>query len=728
MLGTDVLPAAMREAKRWIGWRPVPDRDDEKKINKIPLDPFTNEPFEKDSDWQTDAARWTSFDQIKGPKGFVLGDGWTGIDLDKCIVNNHVVPWASGVVRALDTYAEISPSGTGIKSFMHGTRSEGAKTTRKCAAWNWEIYAGKRFFTVTGAKLPNAPSVIQDRTAMVQKITETVWGGDLVDLCKLRGLFLHESREDVQIRCPWESEHTSGRGDKDAALQIRDGKVVGFHCFHAHCQDRHLRDIKKWFGITGVLEHPLTEVGDAECFADLYQDQVRFDHRRGRWLLSDEASGIWMPDPVERLTQMTVEMMRTRQYQSLKLKDDEKKKAIAWTIRGESRFRLKNALDLARSVPPIADSGEHWDEDPFLLGVQNGVIDLRTGHWRKATAADRVTMRVQVAYDPNATCPLWLNTLAEIFAPADDLFKVEYSYKMINFVQRAVGYSITGDCREECCFFAWGGGRNGKGTVMNTLALLFGDYTDDMPYSTLEKSDRGSGIPNDVAKLAGKRFITCSEVNEFNLNENRIKALTGRDPITARFLHREFFTFIPVCKIWIATNNKPQIAGQDDGIWSRIHLIPFVQQFDETRANKQLKDQLREELPGILNWIVDGTLKWLRDGLNPPDTVKKATAAYRDESNPITPFIESRCVVDKNLKMQVRPAFDEYEGFCNATGVERRLSSIRFFEAMEKRFGKPVEDRDNPTRTRQKFYIGVALRELRHTEEVGSEAPDDVQF
>ena len=176
---------------------------------------------------------------------------------------------------------------------------------------------------------------------------------------------------------------------------------------------------------------------------------------------------------------------------------------------------------------------------------------------------------------------------------------------MIAFMQRALGYSITGDCREECCFFTWGDGGNGKGTVMNTLGWLFGDYTDDMPYSTLERSERGSGIPNDVAKLAGKRFITCAEVNEFNLNEARLKALTGRDPMTARFLHHEFFTFIPVCKIWIATNNKPKIVGQDDGIWRRIHLIPFTQKF-EGRENKQLKDQLREELPGILNWIIAG--------------------------------------------------------------------------------------------------------------------------
>ena len=474
----------------------------------------------------------------------------------------------------------------------------------------------------------------------------------------------------------------------------------------------------------GPRSYPLTEAGDGECFADLYQDQVRYDHRRGRWLVQDEASKIWVPDPVERLTQMTVEMMRERQRQSLTLTDnDQKKKAIKWTCYdGESRRRLTNALALARSVPPIADTGEHWDEDPFLLGVQNGVVDLRDGTFRKATPADRVTMRVRVVYDPAATCPLWLDALAGIFAP-QDLFTTEDSHSMVAFMQRALGYSITGDCREECCFFTWGDGCNGKGTVMNTLGWLFGDYTDDMPYSTLERSERGSGIPNDVAKLVGKRFITCAEVNEFNLNEARLKALTGRDPMTARFLNHEFFTFIPVCKIWIATNHKPKIVGQDDGIWRRIHLIPFTQTF-EGRENKQLKDQLREELPGILNWIVEGAGIWFRDGLNPPDTVKAATAAYRQESNPITPFVEACCGTGQTLQVQAGPAFKAYEKFCRDENVEpwRRLSDKAFYKAMEQNFKKVEQRKTVETRrtSRQTFYTGLGLRT--------QETPDEAHF
>ena len=455
----------------------------------------------------------------------------------------------------------------------------------------------------------------------------------------------------------------------------------------------------------GVDEFPQTEAGDAECFAALYQDDVRYDHHRGRWLVSDESSGIWVPDPVERLTQMAIRMARTRQRLANNIEDAAKKtKAWTWAVKCEGRGRITNTLALARSVPPIADEGLNWDQDAFLLGVQNGVVDLRDGTFRKARPADRVTMRVRVSYDAKATCPLWLETLAGIFAPVGLLTR-EASRSLVDFMQRALGYSITGDCREECCFFTWGEGGNGKGTVLNTLAWLFGDYTDDMPYSTLEKSVHGGGIPNDVAKLEGKRFITCAEVNEFVINEARLKALTGRDPMTARFLHREFFTFIPVGKIWIATNNKPKIVGTDDGIWRRIHLIPFLQKFEEGGTiNKKLKDQLRSELPGILNWIIAGAGMWLRDGLNPPDSVKAATATYRHESNPVTPFVSACCITDERLRLQAAVAFTAYEQFCTDTNREPwlRLSDKAFHKAMRLVFDVETG--------RQSFYLGVGLR------------------
>ena len=246
-------------------------------------------------------------------------------------------------------------------------------------------------------------------------------------------------------------------------------------------------------------------------------------------------------------------------------------------------------LAIARSVLPIADAGDNWDTDPWLLGVPNGVVDLRSGTLRLGRPDDRISMQAVAPFDADAMCPWWDATVSEIFCG---------DVELVAYVDRFVGYSLTGVCREEVLAFAYGGGANGKGTLMNTLAWLLGDYANDLPFSALELHER-SGIPNDIAKIVGKRFVTSSESGETRrLNEARVKALTGRDPITARFLHQEFFTFQPVAKFWLATNHKPVVRDTSVGFWRRIRLIPFTQSFAK-KPDLGLKDRLREEASSV---------------------------------------------------------------------------------------------------------------------------------
>lgn len=455
------------------------------------------------------------------------------------------------------------------------------------------------------------------------------------------------------------------------------------------------------------VDFPYTEAGDAEFFAHRHRDDLRYDHLRERWLQVDPSTGIWVPDDIEHVINLAKESIRARQLDALKLEfPAQRKEAQAWTARGESRSRLSNTIALAQAHPLIADDGKRWDLDPMLLGCLDGVVQLTDGTLRKAAPSERVTMRVSVAYDPAAQCPLWERTLSSIFASDE----ADESQRVIDFLQRAFGYSVTGDCREECCFFTWGEGGNGKGTIMNTIGLLLGDYRDEMPYSTLEKTVRGGGIPNDVAKLAGKRFVTCSEVNEFTLNEARIKALTGRDPMSARFLHKEYFTFIPVCKIWIATNRKPKIVGQDDGIWRRIYLIPFNNKFEkgDGKINMNLKDELQAELPGILAWIVRGAIAWQKEGLNAPVTVTNATEDYKRESDVLTPFLQSCMVQGPNTRVRVGIAWETYRNYCTEFHVPEalRLNATEFQARMSKLFS-----RDNSKR--HSFFLGVGLMDDR---------------
>jgi putative DNA primase/helicase len=442
---------------------------------------------------------------------------------------------------------------------------------------------------------------------------------------------------------------------------------------------------------------PLTEVGDAEFFAAKHGDHVRFDHLQHRWLVLSERTGIWIPDPVEQLRGFAVNVMRDRQRYALTLTDKtERNAALRWATAGEATKRINNALREARAIPPIADDGSTWDTRPFLLGTLNGVVDLETGVVRMGRPDESVTMRAHAVYDASARCPLWERTLTEVFEPYPDL---------VPYMQRALGYSLTGDCREECFFVPWGDGGNGKGTVMNTVGTILGDYRDNLPFSSLELRQRDQ-IPADMAKLKGKRFVTSSESSDraVQFNVARIKALTGRDPITARFMRENWFTFQPVLKLWLAVNTKPKVDEDGEGFWRRIKLVPFTQSF-VGRADATLKDRLMSEASGILTWMVRGALDWQRHGMQHPPIVDAVTEEYRRESEPLAPFIDERCVVGDGLRATVSATHAEYQQWCHANGVKDwdRLNQKAFSKQMRNRF--QVDDAGRHT-----YFLGLGLR------------------
>jgi putative DNA primase/helicase len=450
----------------------------------------------------------------------------------------------------------------------------------------------------------------------------------------------------------------------------------------------------------------MSETGDAEFFASCNADLVRYDHRRGRWLLFN--GQIWVPQACGEINRLALETVRARQVAALQVTDtDQRLKRLKWAGAGEARSRQTNLLAIAQNVEPLADSGDNWDTDPWLLGAMNGVVDLKTGQLRDGRPEDRVTMRVRVAFDPRAQCPLWDTTVAQIF---------NNDQALIQYFDCLVGYSLTGDCREEILALCWGTGANGKGTLMNTLGWMLGDYADDLPFSTLELHDR-TGIPNDIAKIVGKRFVTSSESGEAKrLNEARVKALTGRDPMTARFLHQEFFTFQPVAKFWLATNHKPDVRDDSVGFWRRLKMIPFTQSFDGS-PNLQLKDKLKEEAPGILARAVKGCLTWQKHGLNEPAAVKGATALYRTESLPIARFLEECCVEKEGLSASFGQLFGSYKHWCGSVR-EVRLGRHKFSEALHDRFQIDTKD------TQRVTFLDVGIiDEYAQQREPGDEQP-----
>ena len=446
----------------------------------------------------------------------------------------------------------------------------------------------------------------------------------------------------------------------------------------------------------GVTAYLCTDAGNAELFAALHGDRLRFDHRRKRWLLW---RGHWWADDtggeVMRLAKLTA---RFRLGAASKLASEvDRGRQVAWALDSESRHRLEAAIHLARSERQLSDPGKDWDSDPWLLGVANGVVNLRTGRLLKGHPSQRITQRSDVAFDPAAQCPRWEQFLTDIF---------NGDAEMVAFIHRAIGYSLTGDTSEQCLFACYGGGANGKSTLLEVVRHVLGGYAHNLPFSAFELQARSS-IPNDVASLVGKRFVTAIETNEsVRLNEARVKGLTGSDTLSARFLYGEFFSFQPVAKIWLAFNHKPRIEDDSQGFWRRIRLIPFQKEFKEGEADRQLLSKLRAEAQGVLAWAVRGCLAWQREGLQPPARVKEVTQAYREESDPLTEFLQDRCIVAEDAQVAAADLWWGYQYWVNNDGERFSLDRKAFTRRLQERgFEKKQHGHD-----RAWTWLGIGLR------------------
>src|SRR5215211_788677 len=270
--------------------------------------------------------------------------------------------------------------------------------------------------------------------------------------------------------------------------------------------------------------------------------------------------------------------------------------------------------------------------------------------------------------------PTW-ETFLERVLPGDELR---------TFVQRAAGYSATGDTSEQVMLINHGAGNNGKSTFQEALAAALGDYSMRAPTEML-MAKRAGGVPNDVARLKGARFVAASETEEGRrLAESLVKDLTGQDTITARFMRAEFFEFKPTHKLWLSTNHKPEIRGTDTAIWRRLRLIPWTVTIPPSEQDKRLPTKLADELPGILAWIVQGCLEWRREGLEAPEEVRKATGRYRAEMDVLAAFIDEECIVSEHAGATAKALYSAYREWCEENG-ERPESQRRFGGRLKER-------------------------------------------
>jgi P4 family phage/plasmid primase-like protien len=516
------------------------------------------------------------------------------------------------------------------------------------------------------------------------------------------------------VKCPWENSHTSGTTFDSSTVLFppKAGSDVGwFHCSHGHCEGRSNGDAfsalppeasakaeeryemkrltreTRWAmrfaaprqagagsGVpandatqvgppgsvaTAVVDGRFTDAGNAKRLVRLYGSDLRYCHPWGKWLGWDGVR--WAVDErglVNLYAKQTIEQMFG---DLVGCNEAQRRMIVEHAFKSEAVSRLAAMVSLAQSEPGIPVVPDELDADDMLLNVENGIVDLRTGKLLLHDRAMLITKLAPVVFDPNATCPLWEQFLDTIF---------QKNKALIAYVQKLVGYALSGDVRAQIIIFLYGIGANGKTTFLETLLALMGNYaTQAAPNLLLEKKNESH--PTELADLFGRRFVISTEVEQGRkFSEALVKQLTGGDRMKARYMRQDFFDFRPTHKLFIAANHKPIIHGCDEGIWRRMRVLPFNVVIPKADRDEGLMTKLAQERSGILNWAIQGCLDWQKSGLDVPQEVEDATSAYREEMDRLGGFLDDECVLDTRGCATSAALRAAYVAWCNTNGEE----------------------------------------------------------
>jgi P4 family phage/plasmid primase-like protien len=538
--------------------------------------------------------------------------------------------------------------------------------------------------TTTSGACAGAPEIETRRRIAIELLGEIDWATETSGYCT----------------CPGQRLHTTGDGERDCEVYLDGAPTVT--CFHSHCRD--IREVKNYElrSRIGKAERavgiPKDDLARAKRLVDELDGEARYVSEWGKWLLWDgrhwliDSSGAGIAQRAFQLLEKFEEMAETVQGKTAR------QAAFACVRAAKSKRAIDAMIGLAKSFPEIAANISDFDANAWLFGVQNGVIDLKTGTFRTAHAGDHILKKSKAIYDPNAKCPMFDAFLEQVL-PGSGL---------ISFFWRAVGYSMTGLTIEQVLFFLHGIGANGKSTVIEMLEKLFGDYGWRAPATLFLEDKWNSSQSNLIASLPERRFVVGAEVpTNARLAESRIKDLTGGDSLNGRKLYCEAFNFRPTHKLWFYGNHKPTIRGTDAGIWRRIRLIPFTVQIPEEQRDTGIVERLSKELPGILNRAIQGCLDWQKYRLGTPQCVTQATEDYREEEDSIGEFINEQCVVAPGMRLRKADLFQAYTQWCEARGVRFTFGPKPVVERV-RQVPNIKEDRTNKE---GRVWIGLSLKD-----------------
>ena len=453
------------------------------------------------------------------------------------------------------------------------------------------------------------------------------------------------------------------------------------------------KDLKANKFVKGEMQ--FTDVTNANYFLKAFGDRIRFCVTWNKFLIWNGTC--WQTDTRSSVESMCVKFVH-KMYRGLRFISDLQlqKDFEKHLIKSESFRRIQALVGLVKVSEEIIVEDFELDKDEYLFNVKEITLNLKNGKGITPEPKHLITKKSNFIYEKDAKCPIWDMFLMQIFN--NDL-------GLIHFVQKAMGYSLSGNVSEQCLFILWGTGANGKSTFLNVLQYLFGDYACSTMIETFMK--KNSEQSNDLARLKGARLVTTSEVEQGKpLSESLIKQITGEDVLTARFLYGEYFSFKPTFKIFMATNHKPKIRGSDNGIWRRIKMIPFTVTIPPERRDKNLSDKLIAENSGILNWLIKGYAMWKKEGLkDEPKAVREANEEYRFDMDSVGTFIAECFERDASLQWRLdnKLLYDTYLKWCNKNN-ERPLSHKGLSMRMqEKGFKRCVSNS-------QRYWVGLVLK------------------
>jgi len=759
------IPQELRELRQWGLYRKTWN-EEKQKYSKEPVNPHNGYlgKSNDESTWSDIRTALSAIDKFNADGlAFYFKPPYIGIDLDD--IGDELDRYLQGDIEsnivhvfmnATKTYSEISMSGKGIhiigKAKIPGDRRRKG---------NVEMYTDGRFFAITGNFFGSNNEISEiletqmnflykrylDSGNIIQgnfKKSEWIEGNDLTveEIIQTALSSRNGNRFKLFMDGGWEKLYTS---QSEADLAFANDlsfwtagdfeKMDEIFRMSAMMRDKYDRKTgKTTYGI-GILNKAISEssnhysgkkvednyslvipgittdeskpkkyysfddTGNTERFLDVFGDLSRHSYVNKVWYFYNGKN--WEIDNggvVRKWVDMTVDMLKNEPVIVPEgTSEDDKEKIIEAKAKFVKRSRNNAGKEaMMRELKHnIAVLPNEFDNDDMLLNAQNGYVDLSNGIIYDHDIKKMFTRISNVEYTDKTDCPRWELFLEQVF---------DNDQELIKYVQKAVGYSLTASTKEQVMFFIYGNGRNGKSVFLDIVSELMGTYGMSMQADSLMvKRGGSSGHNEDIARLDGARFVTSSEPNEgVRLDEGLIKQLTGGDPVSASFKGGHVFDYKPQYKLWVATNHKPIIRGNDDGIWRRLPLIPFTVQIPIDKVDKNLPSKLRLELPGILNWAVEGCLMWQREGLTPPETIQKATMDYRKEMDVVGSFIEECCEVGSGLKIGATEIYKVYDKWA------REMNEHNFSQTQ---FGKKMADRFKKTKSGGKMvYKGITLK------------------